>query len=91
MVKAMLLGSVEMAEVEARVVNMGKELCQLLEDYPSLQPSGWTYVTAIMSLHQQVYDEAVELKKATLGLVDKKGSGMNDPLASLKGKVALNV
>jgi hypothetical protein len=64
MAKALLLGPVEMAAVETRVANMGKELYQLLEDYPSLQPPGWTYVAAIMFLHQQIYDEAIKLKKA---------------------------
>jgi hypothetical protein len=66
MAKAMLLGPVEMAEVEARVANMGKGLYQLLEDYPSLQPPDWTYIEAVMFLHQRIYDEAVKLKKAAL-------------------------
>jgi hypothetical protein len=66
MAKAMLLGPIEMAEVEARLANMGKELYQLLEDYPSLQPPNWTYIEAVMFLHQQIYDGAMKLKKAAI-------------------------
>lgn len=62
MAKAMLLGPVEMAEVEARLANMGKELYQLVEDYPALP--GWNYAEFLMFMYQQIFYEAVKLKKA---------------------------
>jgi hypothetical protein len=66
MAKARLMGPAEMAEVDARLANMGKELYQLLEDYPSLQPPSLTYIEAVMFLHQQIYDEAMKLKRAAV-------------------------
>jgi hypothetical protein len=74
MAKARLLGSVEMAEIEARLANMGKELYQIVEDYPALPD--WTYAALLMFMHQRIYDKAVELKMAAI-LKDKEAAAGN--------------
>jgi hypothetical protein len=43
---------------------MGKELYQIVEDYPALP--GWSYMELLMFMHHRIFDEAVKLKKAAV-------------------------
>jgi hypothetical protein len=75
MAEIKLLDTWDMEAIDARITKMGRELYQLLEDYPALQPPGWSYVDAFMFLHQQIYDEGMKLKKAALAAVQAPPSG----------------
>jgi hypothetical protein len=54
----------ELNELEARVERIGREFYQIMEDWPI--PVGWSYVDSFAVVHQLIYDEAMELKKAAM-------------------------
>jgi hypothetical protein len=66
MAEQKLLGIEDMEAIDSRLAKMGRELYQLIEDYPVLDRPGWGYVPSLMFLHQQVYDEAMKLKRASI-------------------------
>ena len=74
MARIKLLGIRDMAKIEARVNAMGRELYQLMEDYPALDIPDLGYVVSLASIHMQIYDEAMRLKLASLAESRKSGN-----------------
>jgi len=61
-----LFGMKDMETVERRLAAMGRELYQLIEDYPVLVLPGLGYFASLAFWHERIKDEVIALKRVTL-------------------------
>jgi hypothetical protein len=78
MTERKLLESWDLEAIDTRIAKMGRELYQLIEDYPALDRPGWGYTVSIGFLHLQILDEAMKLKHAAIAI------GHSQPSNALK-------